>query len=192
MVACKVLSPFTEYVPATGMVVGNANATVELPVRFARVRRERGFVDYKDTDAEEEAGFDAARPRSRLEKRLLARAQRRAQKAAQAAEPGTAPLRETPPPSRVGEAAPQAAAKPRTRANAKAPANPELAAARADYRELTGKNPSPRLDVAGIRAKLAELTAGGPAVAATAPRQSGAKGAAKAKAAAAKSDAPVD
>jgi hypothetical protein len=41
--------------------------------------------------------------------------------------------------------------------------NPELAAARAEYKTLTGKNPSPKLDAEGVRAKIAEIQAGPPA-----------------------------
>jgi hypothetical protein len=186
MVACKVLSPFTEYVPGTGMVVGNLNAVVELPLRYARVRRERGFVDYKDGDAAEEEGMDAARPKSRIEKRLMARAQRRAERAARPAA-AAAPPRETTPPSRIGEASTKAAAKPKAKGRSKArtPANPALAAARADYKAVVGKNPSPRLDAAGIREKLAEIKASGSA---PAP----AKRPSRAKKPAIQSDAPVE
>jgi hypothetical protein len=38
----------------------------------------------------------------------------------------------------------------------------ELAAARAEFKAATGKNPSPRLDAAGVRAKLAEIQAAPP------------------------------
>lgn len=141
---CKVLIPFTEYVPGKGMVVGNAGKTVELPIRYAAVRRERGYVTYDDADAAEEAAADAARPKSRIEQRLFARAQRRAERAARQA----AASKPTP-------AAPTSRQRNARKSSDKSP----LAKLRDEYKALVGKGPSPRLDADALAAKLAELKA---------------------------------
>ena len=90
MVACKVLEPFTEYVPGKGMIVGNRGKTVDLPLRYAAQRKARGQVEYDESAVSEEAEADAARPKSSKERRLLARANRRAEQAARRAVPDAA------------------------------------------------------------------------------------------------------
>lgn len=62
----------------------------------------------------------------------------------------------------------------------------ELAEARAAFKAATGKNPSPRLDAAGVNAKLAEIQANPPADAGEAPAKAAKKAPAAKKAAAPK------
>jgi hypothetical protein len=187
MVACKVLIPFTQHVPEFGMVVGNVDDTVNLPIRYAAQRRQRGYVDYDDEAAAEEAAADEARPRSLKERRLLARSTRRAQQAdreaaAAVAMDAEAPLAKSPSQTRKERRAAAAS----TNA-AKRDGKSDLSVARGEYKAAFGKNPSPRLDAAAIRAKIA---------AGDAPAPSKPKRAATAKTAAktpeVQTDAPVD
>jgi hypothetical protein len=71
--------------------------------------------------------------------------------------------------------------------NAAEEAKKELSKARAEYKAALGKNPSPRLDAAGVRAKLAEIQAAAPAAApaeeAEARQEAASEAAAKAPAA---------
>jgi hypothetical protein len=183
MISCKVLLPFTQHVPDYGMVVGNAGAVVQLPFQYAQSRRARGYVDYDDEDAKEEMELDAARPKSLLERRALARAQRMKEHSDRAAAIGDAEVQRSASPPKRPSFEKKTSAATKT-------ASP-LKALRDQYKALVGKLPSPRLDAAGIEAKLTEFTSD-PAALAKAQGSAGSKRAAPKKTARVSSDAPVD
>lgn len=161
MVYCKVLTPFTEFVPGTGLVVGNVGKTVELPIRYAAQRRERGYVDYDDEAAAEEAETDAARPKTRNERRLLARSARRRAAADQAAAAvGGKRKRIAPKATKTAPkmSAPKKAAG-KSAGTKRSSGKSELGTLRDEYKKLVGKNPSPGLKADDLKAKIAELKA---------------------------------
>jgi hypothetical protein len=157
--------PFTlAHVPGVGMVVINKGDTGRLPAAVGDQLVDRGRLERADGNSAETSTPTRQSRAGRRSARRSTAGRARSSRAAEASA-----TKDSAPPSAAAD---------------------DLTAARAAYKALVGKNPSPRLDAAAVAAKTAELSAD-PAKLAAAKAGTTARRPSR-KSTTVSSDAPVD